>query len=74
MTRELGEGEGPAGNGGRLRCCALWEARDEKWSGDSVGQALGVLHDAASLARAPTARGLRAQASGDGWRHAAVKI
>ena len=43
-------------------------------AGDSVGQALGVLHDAASLARAPTARGLRAQASGDGWRHAAVKI
>ena len=43
-------------------------------AGDSVGQALGVLHDAASLARAPTARGLRAQVIGDGWHHTAVKI
>ena len=34
----------------------------------------GVLHDLAGRARVSTARGLRAQASGDGWRHAAVKI
>ena len=72
--RELGEGEGPAGNGGRLRCCALWEARDEKWSGRLGRAGAGVLHDAAGLARAPAARGLRAQAIGDGWCHAAVKI
>jgi len=32
---------------------------------------VGWLQDAASHARAPTARGLRSQASGDEWRHAA---
>ena len=42
----------------------------QKWNGDSVGRRWG-LQDAAVRARASTARGLRAQASGDGWRHAA---
>jgi len=37
------------------------------------GQAQG-LQDAAVRARASTARGLRAQASGDGWRHAASNL
>ena len=37
------------------------------------GQAQG-LQDAAVRARASTARGLRAQASGDGWRHAANNL
>ena len=32
---------------------------------------VGWLQDAAGRARASTARGLRAQASGDEWRHAA---
>ena len=72
--RELGEGEGPAGNGERLQCCALWVARDEKWSGRLGRAGAGVLHDAVGLARAPTARGLRAQVIGDGWHHTAVKI
>ena len=42
----------------------------EKWSGECVGPARGA-QDAADRARASTARGLRAQVSGDGWRHAA---
>ena len=45
----------------------------QKWNGDSVGRHWG-LQDAAVRARAFAARGLRAQASGDGWHHAASNL
>ena len=61
------------GNGGRLGA-ALWEAKNAN-KGVRVRRAgAGWLQDAAGRARASTARGLRAQVSGDGWRHAASKL
>ena len=56
------------GNGGRLGA-ALWEAKNAN-RGVRVRRAgAGWLQDAAVRARASTARGLRAQAIGDGWHH-----
>ena len=64
------------GNGGllELACSAWWRRRNENWSGRVRRAGARGAQDAAGRARAPAARGLRAQAIGDGWRHAAVKI
>ena len=51
--------------------CAWRKERECKMERRLGGQAQG-LQDAAVRARASTARGLRAQASGDGWRHVAL--
>ena len=57
------------GNGGRLDA-ALWEAKNAN-RGVRVRRAgAGWLQDAVGRARAPTARGLHAQAIDDGWCHA----
>ena len=63
-------GRSSGGNGGWLRA-ALREARNVNWGGRLGRAGVGWLQDVAVRARAPTARGLRAQASGDEWRHAA---
>ena len=64
------------GNGGllELACSAWWRRRNENWSGRVRRAGARGAQDAAGRARAPTVRGLYAQAIGDGWRHAAVKI
>ena len=59
-----------SGNGGRLGA-ALWEVKNANKGVRVRRTGAGWLQDAAIRARASTARGLRAQAIGDGWRHAA---
>ena len=54
----------------RLPCARRKERECKNGMGDSAGRRWG-LRDAVGRARAFAARGLRAQASGDGWRHAA---
>jgi len=64
------------GNGGlhELACSAWWRRRNENWSGRVRRAGARGAQDAASSARMPVARGLRPQAIGDGWCHAAMKI
>ena len=67
--QELSEGEGPTAMVDGFGA-ALWEAKNANSGVRVLRAGAGWLQDAAVRARASTAHGLRAQAIGDGWRHA----